>query len=80
VVASRVGGIPELIEDHETGLLIPPQAPLALAAALRSLIDDPLKARALGQAGQSRVRARFDMTVMAQANEALYYDLLNIAR
>ena len=80
VVASRVGGIPELIEDQETGLLVPPQDPLALAAALCRLIDDPRKARALGQTGQSRVRARFDMVVMAQANETLYYDLLNSTR
>lgn len=80
VVASRVGGIPELIKDQETGLLVPPQDSLALAAALCRLIDDPLKARALGQAGQSLVRARFDMTVMAQANETLYYDLLGSSR
>jgi glycosyltransferase involved in cell wall biosynthesis len=76
VVASRVGGIPELITDQETGLLVPPQDPPALAAALCRLLDDPLTARALGQTGQSRVRARFDMAVMTQANETLYYDLL----
>jgi glycosyltransferase involved in cell wall biosynthesis len=75
VVASRVGGIPDLIEDQKTGLLVPPRDPFALAAALCRLLDDPLAARALGQAGQSRVRARFDMTIMAQANETLYYDL-----
>jgi glycosyltransferase involved in cell wall biosynthesis len=76
VVASRVGGIPELIEDATTGLLVPPQNPSALAAALKLLVNDPLRARALGAVGQGRARTRLDVTVMAQANEALYYELL----
>ena len=80
VVASRVGGIPDLIEDQTTGLLVPPQEPAALAAALSRLVHDPHWAARLGRAGQARVRARFDITVMAQANEALYYGLLSASR
>lgn len=80
VVASRVGGIPELIDGHTTGVLVPPQDPSALAAALERLTQNWPWAKTLGQAGQSLVRTRFDVTVMAQANEALYYELLSEAR
>ena len=77
VVASRVGGIPDLIKDHTTGLLVPPQDPPALAAALSRLVQAPSWASRLGQAGQAQARAQFDVTVMAQSNAALYYELLN---
>ncbi|MBI3303107.1 MAG: glycosyltransferase family 4 protein [Deltaproteobacteria bacterium] len=77
VVASRVGGIPELIEDGKTGLLILSQDPTALAAALDHLVSDPLSASRLGRVGQAVARARFDVTVMARANEALYAELLS---
>jgi len=80
VVASQVGGIPELITDHTTGLLVPAQDPMALAAALSCLVQDPSWASRLGQAGQAQARAQFDVTVMAQKNAALYYELLNVAR
>lgn len=76
VIASRVGGIPELIEDQSTGLLIPPQNPSALAHALRRLLDTPGFAQALGQAGQAHTQQYFDVRAMAQANELLYYELL----
>ncbi len=78
VVASRVGGLPELIDGQTTGLLVPPQDPMALATVLDSLVRDPLRAGALGRAGQALARARFDVTVMAQANETLYAELLGI--
>lgn len=78
VVASRVGGIPELVENERTGLLIPPQDPTALATALSRLVEDPLWARTLGRAGQALARARFDITIMAKANEALYDELLGV--
>ena len=74
VVASQVGGIPDLIKDHITGLLVPPQDPTALAAALTRLVQAPAWACTLGRAGQAHARAQFDLSVMAQANEALYYD------
>ena len=76
VIASQVGGIPELIEDQSTGLLIPPQNPIALANALRRLLDTPGLAQALGQAGQAHTKEYFDVRAMAQANEVLYYELL----
>jgi len=77
-VASRVGGLPELIDGQTTGLLVPPQDPMALATALYSLVRDPLWAGALGRTGQALARAQFDVTVMAQANETLYAELLGV--
>jgi glycosyltransferase involved in cell wall biosynthesis len=76
VVASRVGGIPELVEDGHSGLLIPPQEPTALATAIPRVLHDLSWAKALGTNGQAFVRMRYDVAVMAQANEALYYKLL----
>ncbi len=75
VVASHVGGIPELIKDGHSGLLVPPQNPTALAVAIERIVGDPSWAKALGTNGQTSVRIHYDVTVMAQANEALYYTL-----
>jgi len=59
-VATDVSAIPELIADGETGLLVPPENPAALAVALERLIREPgLRAR-LGGAGQAKIRAAFD--------------------
>jgi len=58
-VATRVSAIPELVRDGSTGLLVPENDAAALAAALKALIIDPAWRRALGEAGQARVRAAF---------------------
>jgi glycosyltransferase involved in cell wall biosynthesis len=76
VIASRVGGIPELIEDHKTGILIPPKDVTSLVAALSSLLSHKQFARHLGVTGQAFVRSRLDVNIMAQTNEALYIELL----
>jgi glycosyltransferase involved in cell wall biosynthesis len=60
-VATRLPGIAELIADGSTGVLVPPGDPRALAAALAGLIRDPARRRALGAAGEERVRRHFDM-------------------
>src|SRR3546814_10061340 len=60
-LATRVAAIPELVDDGVTGVLVPPDNPAALAAALARLIADPAERRRLGAAGQQRVRADFDM-------------------
>jgi glycosyltransferase involved in cell wall biosynthesis len=60
-LATRLSGIAELIEDGKTGLLVPPQDPPALAAALAALIGDPERRARLGAAGAARVRRDFDM-------------------
>jgi glycosyltransferase involved in cell wall biosynthesis len=60
-IATRVSGIPELIEDGATGLLVAPETPEDLARALAGLIRDPARRRALGEAGRRRVQERFGL-------------------
>jgi glycosyltransferase involved in cell wall biosynthesis len=64
VVATPVGGTPEVVVDGETGLLVPPRDPEALAGAIRRLIEDPALARRLGEAGYERVRTEFSVEAM----------------
>ena len=72
VVAARVGGLPEVVADGETGLLVPPGDPEALAAALERLLADPGLAQRLGEAGRARAAERFSAARMAAAyREAL---------
>jgi glycosyltransferase involved in cell wall biosynthesis len=59
VVASRVSGIPEVVEDGLTGWLVPAEEPAALAVALAAALDDPGEARRRGAAGRQRLRQRF---------------------
>jgi glycosyltransferase involved in cell wall biosynthesis len=72
VVASNVGGIPEVIQDGATGLLVPPRDPEALAAAIvRILTDHPL-ADTLARAGHDLVHDRFCLELMVKEIEAIY--------
>ncbi|MBX6311518.1 MAG: glycosyltransferase family 4 protein [Isosphaeraceae bacterium] len=76
VVASRVGGLPELIDEGQTGLLFAPGDECALAAALCGLLTDPGRARRLGEAGQRRVESMFDVRRMASDYQRHYGELL----
>ncbi len=60
-VATRVSGIPELIEDGSTGVLVAPESPEELARALAALIADPARRRVLGEAGRRRVAEKFGL-------------------
>ena len=71
-VSTRVGGIPEVVEDNQTGLLVPAGDVDALAAALQTLIDDEPQRLALGRAGRARARDRFSAEVIVPRYEALY--------
>jgi glycosyltransferase involved in cell wall biosynthesis len=66
-VATALSGIPELIEDGATGLLVPPADPAALAASLARLIADPASRARLGAAGERRVRRNFDADTAIEA-------------
>lgn len=72
VVASRVGGTPELIEDGATGLLFPSENVDGLAAALAALLCDPGRARRLGEAARERVRGACSFADFVSSYEALY--------
>ncbi len=72
IVASGVGGMLELIDDHRTGLLVPPGDPNALARGIcRLMADQPLGTR-LGEAASHEVRGRYSFDRMTAAFEALY--------
>ncbi len=66
VVATAVNGVPEIIEDGKSGLLVPPRNPQALEAAIRTMLRDPYLAARLGKAGQQEVAARFTAGKMVQ--------------
>jgi alpha-maltose-1-phosphate synthase len=79
VVGSRTGGIPEVVADGETGLLVPPGEPEPLAEALNALLRDPDRARAMGQAGRKRAVAEFGWPAIAAQTAALYAKLVSAA-
>jgi len=72
VVASNVGGIPEMIHDGENGLLVPSHDPTALAAAITRLLKDPSLAARLAAAGHDLVHERFCLDFMLRDLEAIY--------
>jgi glycosyltransferase involved in cell wall biosynthesis len=72
VVASAVGGIPEMIEDGVTGLLVPPHDPVRLAAAITALLLDHPRADMIGRAGHDLVHERFCVERMISAISDLY--------
>ncbi len=76
VVASRVGGLPDLVLDGETGLLVPPGNPEALGSAIQRLVQDPVLASRMGAAGQQRVSTFMASTVIARL-EVIYAELLS---
>jgi sugar transferase (PEP-CTERM/EpsH1 system associated) len=72
VVATRVGGNHEAVEDGRTGLLVPPRDPGALAAAVRSLARDPETAGRMGREGRRRLDERFSLEAAVRANQTIY--------
>jgi L-malate glycosyltransferase len=77
-VARRVGGIPEVVEDNVSGILVPSDNPDALAQELNGLIRDPARRTAMGQAAQRRARDHFSADVIVPRYEALYRRLCAI--
>lgn len=76
VVATRVGGLPDIVEDGVTGLLVAPRRPQALARALQELLETPGLCERMGRAGRKRWQARFSLPAFGQAAEELYVSLL----
>jgi glycosyltransferase involved in cell wall biosynthesis len=76
VVASRVGGLPEIVEDGRNGLLVPPDDPDALAAAVLTVLRDPGLAERLGAEGRARAERDFGLDKHVTAFEELFLKLL----
>ena len=76
VVATRVGGLPDLIDDGRTGRLVPPRDPDALAGAVLDLLEDPAAAREMGNNAREFVRQRFTIQRLLGDMDRLYTELL----
>jgi glycosyltransferase involved in cell wall biosynthesis len=72
VVATRVGGLLDLVVDGETGIVVPPRDPAALRSALDRLLADPDLRRRLGMAGRDRARTQFSWERVTDATLAAY--------
>lgn len=77
VVASRVGGIPEEVDDGKTGQLFSPGSWQELGASLNKMLGDTDRARAMGQAGRRRVEAMFGLRSFVEQYEAIYAKVVN---
>lgn len=77
VIATRVGGNPELVEEGETGRLVPASDPIAMAEAIRSYLADRAQSTRQGQAGRRKVESRFSIEAMVRGYLAVYDAVLN---
>jgi len=75
IVATSVGGIPEVVQDQVTGLLVPPKDPYSLAQAIITVLKDKNFALSFGEAGRKRVEALFDIKKMVEKIEALLAEM-----
>ena len=76
VIATNVGGNPELVVDGETGRLVPPSDPVAMADAIQSYLKDPAKLQRHGQAGRKRVEEKFSIEKMVEGYLGVYDEVL----
>jgi glycosyltransferase involved in cell wall biosynthesis len=76
VVGTRIAGTDEVVVDGETGILVPPQQPLELARAIRSILADPALGKRMGAAGRDRVLSHFSIEGMIAKYERLYDEIL----
>lgn len=77
VVASRVGGIPDVVDDGETGLLVAPRSPDELARAALALVHSPERRHLMGAAARAKIVPHYSLQHMVQRIEAIYEELLN---
>jgi glycosyltransferase involved in cell wall biosynthesis len=75
-IASRVSGIPDVVDDRITGRLVPPRDAEALAGAIRTLLEHPDRAVEMGRQGRRKVVPEFGVERMIQKLETLYRELL----
>jgi len=72
VVATKVGGVPEIVEDGINGILVPPGKPSLLAEAIKSCLDSPEKSRKMGEAGYRKVKTDFTFETQTKKLERIY--------
>ena len=77
-VATRVGGVPEVVADGETGLLVPPRDHEALANGIITLLKDDARRTRMGEAGLKRARKLFTVEHMVDGTMAVYERLLGV--
>ena len=75
VIATKTGGIPEVVENGVTGKLVPPKNPTALAKVITDLLKDKEKAKEMAQAGRRRVEELFGIKENARRTEKLYEEV-----
>jgi glycosyltransferase involved in cell wall biosynthesis len=75
-VATSVGGNPEVVVDGETGFLVPPKDPQAMAEKILVLLRDPALAQKMGQAGRRRVEEHFSLERMVEEYEKVYGEVM----
>ena len=76
VVATRVGGVPDVVEDGKTGLLVPPKNPKALADAILRLLNDDDLRRSLGERAGASVYPKYDVSRLVQDMKDFYLSLI----
>jgi glycosyltransferase involved in cell wall biosynthesis len=77
VVATNIGGVPEVVEDGKTGILVPPKNPEALAGAVIELLNNPGKTKEMGRLGRLRIKEKFTTGNMISEIEILYRSLFS---
>jgi glycosyltransferase involved in cell wall biosynthesis len=76
VVATTTGGLPEVVAQGETGLLVPPGDIEALAATVVALLEDPVRREEMGRSGSARAHERFSLDASVVHMEQLYSEVL----
>ncbi len=77
VIATRIGGLPEVVDHERTGLLVAPDNPDELGTAILSLLGDDVRRKAMGERGAQSVRERFNVTASVAAMERMYRHVLD---
>ena len=77
VIATDVGSVREVVEDGVTGLIVRPDDAAGLTAAIRALLEDPERRRAMGAAGRARAEAAFTVDAMARQYESVYAEVMS---
>jgi len=77
VVVTRVGGVPEIVEDGVNGIIVPPERPDLLAEAIKGCLADPEKRRTMGEAGYEKVKSEFTFESQTQKLETIYDEVLS---